>query len=95
MIKAISNYGDNDWEDTGIECVLTVMKEPNDGTLFHIEERGEEEGNECIYFNKVAREIGEDERVVFLETFGLITTGHEMFAPENYQEFFCVCLVVG
>ena len=78
MIKAISNYGDNDWEDTGIECVLTVMKEPNDGTLFHIEERGEEEGNECIYFNKVAREIGEDERVILQETFGLITTDHEM-----------------
>ena len=78
MIKAISNYGDNDWEDTGIECVLTAMKEPNDGTLFRIEERGEEEGTEWIYFNKVAHEIGEDERVILQETFGLITTDHEM-----------------
>ena len=78
MIKAISNYGDNDWEDTGIECVLTVMKEPNDGTLFRIEERGEEEGNEWTYFNEVAREIGQDERMMLLETFGLITTDHEM-----------------
>ena len=54
------------------------MKEPPDGTLFHIEEGSEEEGSEWIYFDKEARERGRDNRVMLLETFGLITTGHEM-----------------
>ena len=50
----------------------------SNGTLFHIEEGSEEEGSEWAYFDEEPRERGQDNRVMPLETFRLITTGHEM-----------------
>ena len=44
LIRAMPNYNNHDWNDSGIECVLTFMLQPLDGTLFRTEDGNEWNG---------------------------------------------------
>ena len=50
LIRATTNYNNHDWNNSGIECVLTFMLQPLDGTLFRTED-----GSEWNYLHEIAQ----------------------------------------
>ena len=71
LIRAMPNYNNHDWNNSGIKCVLTFMLQPLDGTLFRTED-----GSEWNYLHEIARIEGHGSREMLLQTLGLLTTDY-------------------